>query len=456
MFYHLLPAFLQSSDLSLSSFQMDQATPSSAIAKRKLVTRFLKSKQTKPTICNTNVHHQEPKHRENPDENKKEDEAIERNRATMAEAFITELFATVSALKAAYAEFQLAQFPYNQNSIQSADELVVQQFQTVSDMKQSFLTKQIEYTNPQFTLIKAEILEMQSLIKMYKITIKKLQLESENKDKESLNLRTELDQIISNNKLMEKKLSSIGQYSVMDTINSPNLNLNAFSISLQYTVRSIRNFVKQMVCEMESVKWDIEAAARSISSPQITFRNPNDICFSFESFVSGQMFERFNLPHFDLLKNETTVVGYNWRDQIMKLKSSNPIQFLKHNPKSLFGKFIRKKYLKVVHSKMEISFFGNPRQRRQISSGELPDNELFESFAEMARRVWLLHCLAFAFGSEVSVFQVERGCRFTEMYMESVTDDAFTADGCLTVGLTVEPGFRIGKNVIQSQVYVSL
>ena len=47
-----------------------------------------------------------------------------KNRAAL-EAFVAQLFATISSVKAAYAELQMAQFPYNSEAIQSADQAVV-------------------------------------------------------------------------------------------------------------------------------------------------------------------------------------------------------------------------------------------------------------------------------------------------------------------------------------------
>ncbi|KAJ4977294.1 hypothetical protein NE237_002400 [Protea cynaroides] len=34
----------------------------------------------------------------------------------------------------------------------------------------------------------------------------------------------------------------------------------------------------------------------------------------------------------------------------------------------------------------------------------------------MAKRLWLLHSLAFSFEPEASIFQVRRGCRFSEVF----------------------------------------
>jgi hypothetical protein len=109
---------------------------------------------------------------------------------------------------------------------------------------------------------------------------------------------------------------------------------------------------------------------------------------------------------------------------------------------------------------METSFFGNLSKRSLVNSGEFPDTIFFTTFAEMARRVWLLHCLAYSFDPEASIFQVRRGCRFSEVYMECVAEDALLSsenapDVDPSVAFTVVPGFRIGKTVIQCQVYLS-
>ncbi|KAI3736939.1 hypothetical protein L2E82_26928 [Cichorium intybus] len=50
--------------------------------------------------------------------------------------------------------------------------------------------------------------------------------------------------------------------------------------------------------------------------------------------------------------------------------------------------------------------------------------------------------------------KVRKGSRFSEVYMESVTDEAFSGGGELRVAFTVVLGFKIGETVVQSQVYV--
>ncbi|KAG5020694.1 hypothetical protein JHK87_016549 [Glycine soja] len=39
-------------------------------------------------------------------------------------------------------------------------------------------------------------------------------------------------------------------------------------------------------------------------------------------------------------------------------------------------------------------------------------------FTKMAKRVWLLHCLAFSYEPQASIFQVGKWCIFSDVYME--------------------------------------
>ncbi|XAR59267.1 hypothetical protein NMG60_11015011 [Bertholletia excelsa] len=386
-----------------------------------------------------------------------DDESRSRNRAAM-EAFMAKLFATISSVKASYAELQLAQFPYDSDAIHSADEAVVQELKSLSELKRSFLKKQIDYSPPHVTFLLTEIQEQQSMMKMYEITMRKMQSEIETKENDIAALEKELEEIISNNKTLEKRLNSSGQFSVLDCVDPSNATPNGFNIALHYAVRSIRSFVKVMIREMESANWDIEAAASAIE-PEIVFPKSNHRCFAFESFVCREMFDGFN-SHTYQIPNESVPFGDQRRllfiDRFKKLKAVNVVQFLKNNSNSVFGTFVRSKYLRLVHPKMETSFSGNLGQRKMIKSGEWPDTAFFAAFTEVAKRVWLLHCLAFSFDQEVQIFQVKRNCRFSEVYMESVAEDVFTAaeDSGFRVAFTVVPGFKIGKTVMQSQVYV--
>ncbi|KAK6154791.1 hypothetical protein DH2020_009039 [Rehmannia glutinosa] len=371
-------------------------------------------------------------------------------------AFLAKIFANVSAIKAAYAELQMAQFPYNNDAVQSADQAVVDELKSLSELKRRFLKKQIDSSPPHVTLMLAEIQEQQSLMKTYEITMKKMQSEIENKERKISAIKEQLKEINQNNRAMEKKMNASGSFSIFDSVKFSDVNPRDFVLVLHYALRSVRNFVKFLIREMESANWDIEAAANAIH-PEIVFRNRDHRAFSFESFVCREIFAGFNNPTFCVRENDQFLPGEKYQrrvfffEQFKKMRSVNVIHFLKQNPNSLFAKFLKSKYLQFVHPKMEFSFAGNLNQRKMVNAGEYPETEFFKVFAEMSRRVWLLHCLAFSFEHEVGVFQVKQNSKFSEVYMESVADDVFAAAGDFRVAFTVVPGFKFNHTVVQSQ-----
>ncbi|KAE9461972.1 hypothetical protein C3L33_06133, partial [Rhododendron williamsianum] len=173
-----------------------------------------------------------------------------------------------------------------------------------------------------------------------------------------------------------------------------------FTAALRYAVRSVRCFVKVMVREMESSNWDISPPRTQLyrelcSRRGVTSASLRVVCVpgNFDGFDSHD----FSLP------NEPKDVKrrvFDFGDRFKELKAVNPVRFLKTNPVPGLG-----------------------------SSDQ-----------------------------EVDMFQVERNCRFSEVYMESVNDNAFAVgeagDVGVRVAFTVVPGFKIGKAVIQAQVYL--
>ncbi|CAL0310682.1 unnamed protein product [Lupinus luteus] len=387
------------------------------------------------------------------------DEELQEKIAT--EALIAKLFASTSTVKAAYAQLQFAQSPYDSDGIQAADQVMVSELKQLSELKQCYLKKQFD-PSPEIAILAAESKELQSVVKAYEITGKKLELQAQLKESEVMFLREKLEEAIRQNKLIAKKLSQSGQLSVLDNVHISGLNHSHFNTVLRHAIRSIRSFVRLIVDEMRSASWDIEAAVDAIEH-DVVYWIEDHKCYAIESFVYKEMFDSFHFPNFSL-PNES-LPDKNKQQQwffgrFNKLKSMKANVFLAEKPRSPFAKFCRVKYLKLVHSKMESSFFGNLSQRSILNAGGFPDTAFFASFAEMAKRVWLLHCLAFSFEPHASMFQVEKGCRFSDVYMESVNDEMFlhsdeTVESEPHVAFTVVPGFRIGKTVIQCQVYLS-
>lgn len=383
-----------------------------------------------------------------------------RNTAEL-EAHLAQLFASISSVKSAYAQLQYAQSPYDSNGIQSADQIVVSELKNLSELKRCYLKKQFD-PSPERTLCLAEIQEQKSLLKTYEIMRKKLECQMKLKDSEITFLREKLEDCHKQNKSLEKRLNPSAHLSVLDNLHLSGISPSHFITVLQHTVKSIRSFVRLMINEMESSGWDINAAAAAIQ-PSVVFLKATHRCLAFESFVCREMFDSFHFPNFSL-PNESLPEQNQWQrfffERFIKLKSTRVKEYLARKPKSTFGKFCRAKYLKLVHPKMESSFFGNLSQRNIVNSGNFPDTPFFTSFSEMAKRVWLLHCLAFSFNPEAKIFQVNKGCPFSEVYMESIIDEPSPPPDCppdthSRVAFTVVPGFRIGKTVIQCQVYLS-
>ncbi|XP_042022347.1 protein GRAVITROPIC IN THE LIGHT 1-like [Salvia splendens] len=359
------------------------------------------------------------------------------------EVFLSKLFASVTAVKAAYAEMQFAQSPHDADGIQAADRMVVSKLKYLSELKQAYLTKQLNEATPATTLLLSEIQERKSSLRIYEVTAKKLESQLQLKEAEAASLRGKLLDANKANTLLEKRLSSSGQFVVPENVQLSDTRVGDFLSYHRQTLKSIRSFVQLLIKEMGSAGWDLDAAADSIE-PGTRFRNPSHKCFAFESFVCKQMFDGFNCPDFSSEK------AMPERDKRHVLFLNRYIELISAKPKSPFASFCRAKYLRVVHPKVEASLFGS---LESVASSEPPGTPFFSAFCEMAKRVWLLRRLALSFEPGVSAFQGKKGDRFSEVYMESLGDDARLQPEPL-VALSVVPGFKIGKTIVQCQVYL--
>lgn len=373
------------------------------------------------------------------------------------QALLAKLFASISSVKAAYAQLQYAQSPYDAEGIQDADHSVVSELKVLSELKQGYLKKQFD-PSPETTMLLAEIQEQKSLVGTYDIMAKRLESQARLEGSEIMFLREKMEEIKKQNRLLEKRLDQSGPISVTGDLHLSGVNASHFIKALGHTIKSVRSFVPMMVNEMKSAGWDVDAAATEIE-PDAVFWHDEHRCFAFETFVFREMFDSFHKLNFSL-PNESLPEKRKHKQfflaRFMELKLRKTKDFLSQNPKSTFAKFCRVKYLRLIHPKMESSLFGNLDQRSLISSGQFPDTTFFNTFADMARWVWLLHSLAYSIEPEASIFQVRKGCRFSEVYMESVIDEVFLSpESDPVVAFTVIPGFMIGKTAIQCRVYLS-
>ncbi|XP_058211172.1 protein GRAVITROPIC IN THE LIGHT 1-like isoform X2 [Rhododendron vialii] len=391
------------------------------------------------------------------------DEKLQHKLAT--EAFLAKLFASVSTLKAAYAQMQFAESPYDGEAIQAADQIVVSELKNLSGFKQSYVKKQFYESSPEKVQVLAELQEQKSLLKTYEIMGKKLDSQLRFKNSEIIFLKEKLEETKKENRLIERRLNASGLLSNPDNLQFSGLNPNHFISAVRQTVKSVRQFARLMINEMELTGWDLDSAARAIE-PDVVYWDESHKCFAIEAFVCREMFDGFNFPHF-IPPNKWEQPKKQHRlffDRFTQLKAFKTREYLVKNPKSKFATFCSAKFFRVVHPKMESSLFGNTNHTNVLRTGEFPDTSFFYAFSDMAKRVWLLHCLAFSFEPEASIFEVKKRCRFSEVYMESVCEEAFLSSDGKTktetktgpvVAFTVVPGFRIGKTVIQCQVYLS-
>lgn len=376
------------------------------------------------------------------------------------EAFLAKVFANITALKAGYAQLQYAQCPFDVDGIQVADRSIVSELKSLSELKRCFVKKQFDLILPETAMLSAELVEQKSVVKLYEISLKKLNSQVRLKESEIIFLKEKLEEAKSNNKVLERRMNQSG---LLENLQLSAINTNHLARVLRHTVKTVRNFVELLIDEMKSCGWDIGEAASAIE-PDVVYFKEEHKCFALEAFVWRVMLEGFHFPNF-ALPNESLPSDKKQQKKLYlrrfgETKSLKSKQLLGGNGQkqdSTFAKFCRVKYLQLIHPKMESSLFGNLSQRSVVSSGKIPDTAFFATFADMGRWVWLLHCLAFCFEPQASIFQVNNGCRFTDVYMKAVTEEVFflSTQPDLRVAFTVVPGFYIGKTVIQSQVYLS-
>ncbi|KAK8949005.1 hypothetical protein KSP39_PZI005721 [Platanthera zijinensis] len=372
-----------------------------------------------------------------------------------ADSLLANIFTGVSAIKAAYAQLQVAESPYDPDAIQASDQAVVSELKHLSSMKYSYLKKQVK-SPADSQVVPPELQEQRNLLKTYQITAGKLESGLRHMDAELHSLQAQLTDLESHNQSLQSHLCSdfIGLRGDL----RPSLpDSKQFIAVLRSAAKSVRHFVKRMVIEMESAGWDLDTAAAAIQ-PDVRGK-PEHRIHAFESFVCRSMFSHFQHRNFGIssLERRSSLDRRTFFQEFLELNSAKPAP-----AGSELGRFVQSKYLSLVHPKMEASFFGDLDRRTAISFGLwLPDSEFSAAFAEMAKRVWLLHCLYFSFGPEMeaAIFQVKRGCRFSEVYMDSVAASpanfpVSSSEG-LTVKFSVVPGFRVGKTLIQCKVYLS-
>lgn len=236
-----------------------------------------------------------------------------------------------------------------------------------------------------------------------------------------------------------------------------------------------KSFTSLLLSLMRSAHWDIAAAVRSIEAANANAKAADGVTcsttfssviathhakYALESYICQKVFQGFDHETFYLDGSLSSLLNPEQyrRDcftQYRDMRAMDPSELLGIMPNCPFGKFCSKKYLAIVHPKMEESLFGDLEQRRQVLAGNHPRTQFYGEFLLLAKAVWLLHLLAFSLDPAPSLFEASRGAEFHSQYMDSVVNfPGGRAPAGQIVGFPVSPGFKLGNGaVIKARVY---
>lgn len=248
-----------------------------------------------------------------------------------------------------------------------------------------------------------------------------------------------------------------------------------FEATMSQVKEVSKSFTSVLLTLMREARWDIAAAVRSIeaasttadtASYTTTMITPSVIAnhhakYALESYVSRKIFQGFDHETFYMDGSLSSLLnpGQYRRDcftQYRDMKAMDPVELLGILPTCHFGKFCSKKYLAIVHPKMEESLFGDLEQRSQVMAGNHPRSQFYGEFLGLAKAIWLLHLLAFSLDPPPSQFEASRGAEFHPHYMESVVKiSGGRVSAGQVVGFPVSPGFKLGNgSVVKARVYL--
>ncbi|KAL2621383.1 hypothetical protein R1flu_001588 [Riccia fluitans] len=137
----------------------------------------------------------------------------------------------------------------------------------------------------------------------------------------------------------------------------------------------------------------------------------------------------------------------------VKVRQSKCLEYFQSKTESLIAfEFARRKfpYLLKLYNRRYKHLSDTPGLL-----GVLDDSTkgMQSEFLAAARRVWLLHKLAFSFEPPARIFRVSMGVAFDENYMKPVVSIADDDNFVDKVGFMVAPGFFLGRTTIKAKIY---
>ncbi|KAF9614482.1 hypothetical protein IFM89_018729 [Coptis chinensis] len=372
------------------------------------------------------------------------------------QTLISSLFATISSFEASYLQLQTAHSPFIPQNIEAADRAAVSHLQKLSEIKKWYKDFLNNSSTPTTNLLtgshfEAQVEENQSVLRTLEMLVNRLQLEIDSKDAEVLVMKQKLKK----NEVFISELSKRVGTSKSSILSSEKLlTVGAFDKVLNYVCKSCHRFTKILIELMKNVGWDLDCAASSVY-PDVEYLKNGHNRYAFLSYVCLGMFQGFDSVNFGLIEEDGIECNGCLR-QFVEHAAGDGIELLNKNPSGCFARFCEMKYQKLIHPTMESSLFRNLDQNELVLSLWRSSAAFYQAYVDMASSVWMLHKLAFSFDPVVEIFQVEQGVDFSMIYMENVTGKGVVALGKARakVAFTVIPGFKIGRTIIQSQVYL--
>ncbi|KAL7591361.1 hypothetical protein Lser_V15G31793 [Lactuca serriola] len=364
---------------------------------------------------------------------------------------ISSVFAVISSFEASYLQLQTAHVPFDEEGIMINDKALVNQLQKLYDLRGLYIDSR---KNPDFNLdfttgscLEAQVNENQNKLRALETMFNRLQSDIDGKGDKVSMLKKQLADIEECNSKLSIKLSK--------NLKPPNgflPTIRVFDSMLRDACRSSHQFTKLLIQLMKKAGWDLDLAANYVH-PDVTYARKGHNRYAFLSYVSLGMFQGFDSENFGVIGSESSDNSMELFDHV----SVNPLETLNKNPSFPFSKYCERKYEELVHPTMESSIFKNFDIKKEVLDSWKSLSVFYEAFVNMSSSMWLLHKLARSFTPPVEIFQVEKGVDFSMVYMEDVTKkDKYHHDkGLSKVGFTVVPGFKIGRTVVQSQVYLS-
>ncbi|KAI4354820.1 hypothetical protein L6164_003653 [Bauhinia variegata] len=380
----------------------------------------------------------------------------------LTHTLISSIFATIASFEASYFQLQTAHVPFVEQNAKAADRVLVSHLQRLSEFKRFYkdCCKNPDFDSdfPIGSCLEAQVEEKQSKLRTLGTVSNRLQAELEQKHDEVSALRNRLEEIHKSNIKLSKKLCG--------NLNSSSevlLTVRGFDSLLHDASRTTHKFTKILISLMRKAGWDLDLVANTVY-PNIQYAKKGHNQYALLSYVCLEMFQGFDSEDFGLSESEIMSNGHALNSekkdislkQLLEHVSSNPMELLSIHPSCDFSKFCEHKYQRLIHPTMESSIFVNLDQNEIVLKSWRSLSMFYEAFVRMASSIWTLHKFSYAFDPVVEIFRVERGVDFSMVYMEDVTRKfIWLSKSRAKVGFTVIPGFKIGKTVVQSQVYLS-